>query len=344
MLAMAAVVIPGAALAQERGRSIEFSAPKSDELSTNLHQLTSKKDSLKQLEEDTYKAIQSFSGMGSLDGVPADPINPNRIVVSTKQIKDAMDRKKNYLWMTPEQLVPSVKVEDLLKLPDYGLDGRDKKSLSPMELYYEKLMMKPGAATPASSYSYNDRGDSLNPFGSTSRDHDEIMAGADVDMPAGLKDSAQSLKKFFMDDDEDQKMPNSTAQQVSFADPFSLGGVAALNDKAQNDLTQKRLTEEYRTMLDPSWKPAHQDALHSFESLFDTQPKDNTALAPNFLTKQPDSDPLLPFTPVSAPLPPGDVTAQALGQSSDSAAFQKPDVTKTAPPRVNFEFPKRPGL
>ncbi len=50
MLAMAAVVIPGAALAQERGRSIEFSAPKSDELSTNLHQLTSKKDSLKQLE------------------------------------------------------------------------------------------------------------------------------------------------------------------------------------------------------------------------------------------------------------------------------------------------------
>ena len=44
---------------KERGRPIEFSEPRSDEVTTNLHQLTSKKDGLKQLEEDLYQPLQS---------------------------------------------------------------------------------------------------------------------------------------------------------------------------------------------------------------------------------------------------------------------------------------------
>ena len=56
---------------KERGRPIEFSAPKSDEVTTNLNQLTSKKDGLKQLEEDLYRPLQSFSPKSSLDGVVA---------------------------------------------------------------------------------------------------------------------------------------------------------------------------------------------------------------------------------------------------------------------------------
>ena len=58
---------------KERGRSIEFSVPKSDEVTTNLHQLTSKKDGLKQLEEDLYQPLQNFGSESSLDGVAAPP-------------------------------------------------------------------------------------------------------------------------------------------------------------------------------------------------------------------------------------------------------------------------------
>ena len=56
---------------KQRGRSIEFSQSKSDEVTTNLHQLTSKKDSLKQLEEDLYAPLQMFAPKSSLEGVVA---------------------------------------------------------------------------------------------------------------------------------------------------------------------------------------------------------------------------------------------------------------------------------
>ena len=73
-LAMSGLLVCSAqAGGKERGRPIEFSEPKSDEVTTNLHQLTSKKDGLKQLEEDLYKPLQSFAPKSSLDGVAAPP-------------------------------------------------------------------------------------------------------------------------------------------------------------------------------------------------------------------------------------------------------------------------------
>src|SRR6266545_4157719 len=58
---------------RQRARSIEFSAPKNDSGSTNLNQLGSKKNSLKELEEDLFGPLQSLQPRGSLDGVIAPP-------------------------------------------------------------------------------------------------------------------------------------------------------------------------------------------------------------------------------------------------------------------------------
>ncbi len=88
-LAVSGLLICSAQTAgRQRGRPIEFSAPKSDEVTTNLHQLTSKKDSLKQLEEDLYKPLQSFAPRSSLDGVVAPPVRPPSASVDPEQARE----------------------------------------------------------------------------------------------------------------------------------------------------------------------------------------------------------------------------------------------------------------
>src|SRR5947207_15774493 len=78
-----------------RGRSIEFSEPRSAETITNLNQLTTKKDSLKQLEADLYRPFQSFSPKTSLDGF-YDPPQPQRQVRRlSKQTMDKLERRRD---------------------------------------------------------------------------------------------------------------------------------------------------------------------------------------------------------------------------------------------------------
>src|SRR5512147_1595955 len=90
---------------RQRGRPIEFSAPKSDEVTTNLHQLTSKKDGLKQLEEDLYKPLRSFTPKSSLEGVVAPPARPpSPPVIQNKRVKELLERRKNWVFMTPKDL------------------------------------------------------------------------------------------------------------------------------------------------------------------------------------------------------------------------------------------------
>src|ERR1039457_4562947 len=77
---------------KERGRPIEFSVPKSDEVTTNLHELTSKKDGLKQLEEDLYKPLQMFAPKSSLDGGVAPPVRPPAgSVIQSKRAKELLE-------------------------------------------------------------------------------------------------------------------------------------------------------------------------------------------------------------------------------------------------------------
>src|SRR5512137_1118385 len=100
-LAVSGVLVGSAqAGSRESGRSIEFSAPRSDEVTTNLHQLTSKKNGLKQLEEDLYRPLQSFAPKSSLEGVVAPPVRPpSSSVIESKRVKELLERRKNWVFM-----------------------------------------------------------------------------------------------------------------------------------------------------------------------------------------------------------------------------------------------------
>src|ERR1039457_5517340 len=102
-----ALAVCGAQAADRRGaRSIEFSPPIADEVTTNLHQLN-KKESLKQMDEDLYQSFRSsFNQKSSLEGVTAPPPQrPAPSLIESKRAKDLLERRRNWVFMRPGDLV-----------------------------------------------------------------------------------------------------------------------------------------------------------------------------------------------------------------------------------------------
>ena len=95
-VAVAALLVCSAQGAdRHRGRSIEFSEPRSDEVTNNLHQLTSKKDGLQAVGRGPLQAAAVLRPKSSLEGVVAPPPPPQRApVIQSKRVKELLERRK----------------------------------------------------------------------------------------------------------------------------------------------------------------------------------------------------------------------------------------------------------
>ena len=174
-----------------RGRPIEYSEPRSDEVTTNLHQLTIKEDGVKELEEDLYQPLRSFTPQSSLDGVAAPlPPSPAPPAIQSKRAKELLERRKNWIFARPEDLVAEPTLEEILKTPEYGKDGREKKQTPALERYYERMATKRPAANRPDQWKEPDLFSPVKKSGSG----EETAARGDSDLPSGLKESAQALK------------------------------------------------------------------------------------------------------------------------------------------------------
>jgi hypothetical protein len=323
---------------REGGRRIEFSSPRSDEVTTNLNQLRSKKDGLKQLEEDLYRPLQGFSPKSSLDGVVAPmPYRPAAPVIQSKRVKDLLERRKNWIFMRPEDLVAEPTVEDILKAPDYGMDGREKADPRSMEQYYRRSTSKRPAANRLGQL----KDDEL--FGSVKKSNsgDEVGEKDDSSLPYGLKESAQALRSMF----EPDKAGDLSAQggtRSSFSDPFGLGENPQSKERM---LEHKKFMDGFRSQMDPGWQPPAR------ASSFD--PVVGFAVAP-----QPMSSPAAGLSGSASPAPhhgleaqndvlhpmlgPAglpDVNARALGQLRPELALPKVEAPKKFAP--TFTAPRR---
>src|SRR6267154_1499457 len=124
---------------KQRGRSIEFSDRKSSEVTTNLNQMGSKRDGLRHLEDDLGKPFQTLNPRSSLDGIFTPPMHqPSAPNIPSKRAKELMERQKNWIFMTPEDLAGAPTEEDIFKLREYDKDGQEKKKSTPLERFMEK--------------------------------------------------------------------------------------------------------------------------------------------------------------------------------------------------------------
>jgi hypothetical protein len=329
-------------------RAIRFSDPKSDEVSTNLNQLASKKDNLKQFDEDVHKTFRSLFPMGSLDGEPATPLPvPNSSAIQSKRARELLEKRKNRNdWLNPDDMVSGPTLEEILKVPEYGLDGQEKKKQTALQRYYERLENKPAKASANTSVGDDEMFSSIGKaFGKTTVRQDPL-GREDSKLPPELKNSAQALKRLF-EEDQGEKVPDSTTGRSSFySDIFGLGNPMPAQDQ---ELEHKRVMDEFRTILDPSWRPA--SGLYSFQPAGDSFAPARPSLTPtagsNLLAPTPRGSPdaaLTPITPASVPLPPADATEEVFKQYRTTPAVPKVEAPKLAPPRPTFEFPKRPGI
>src|SRR6266567_1162423 len=180
---------------QERGRPIEFSRPKSTEVSTNLHQLGTKRDGLRQLQDDLLQPFGAFGPKSSLDGVlaPASAVpTPAAPPILSKRAKELQERRKNLIFMSPEDLVPGLSPEEIFKMPQYDKNGQERKKLSPLEQYYERLDHSGDAAATQNPRKEGQTFDARK--SPDQRKNSESQDDALTHQPGGLKEGEQTLK------------------------------------------------------------------------------------------------------------------------------------------------------
>ena len=142
-LMLAALAISSALGAeQKRGRSIEFSDAKGSDDVASTNQPTSKKDGLRQLEQELLQPFQNLAPKSSLDAVMpplSRPRQGTQPVVPSKRTKEMRERMKNWIFMMPEDQIKGLTPEEIFDMPGYEADGQEKKKLSPIEKYYQQM-------------------------------------------------------------------------------------------------------------------------------------------------------------------------------------------------------------
>ena len=337
-----ALAVCGAQAADRNGgRPIEFTSARSDEVTTNLHQFSSKNANLKQLEEDINQPFRSFNPESSLEGVTAPiPQRPAPSLIESKRAKELLERRRNWVFMRPGDLVAEPTIEDILKAPDYGTGDHDKFDLGAMGQFYNRLATKRSSLDRPSESADDDL------FGPPKKPNatDDVAAQSDLILPAELKESALALKKKFDLDKIDDPSARSGVRS-SFSDPFGLGISTPSKEEAEQ---HKKFMDGYRELVDPTWRPTAAPNPFSKPVGFAdaTQPAKSpgsgfaTAASPathRALDAQADI-----LNPILGPPGLPDVNARALGQSRPTLAaptFATPKIvapTFAAPKRSSF--------
>jgi hypothetical protein len=333
---------------RQYGRPIEFSEPKSSEVMTNLQQLATKNDPLKQLEEDLYKPLRTITPKGSLEGVVAPRRRaPAPSPLQSKRAKELLERQRDWVFMTPEDLLGAPTVEEILKLPEYGPDSLQKKDLPAMERYYQSLLAKP--TTRATTKGDSALTEDLEWFNLVKEpNRREVAPDSDtdeLDLPAGVRESAEALRNVF-DSLRGAPLPEDKAPPDSFADPFRL---ATKTPSPEKVLQHQKLMDEYRAIVDPGWRPPAEtrpltapdfslaaEAPKIAQTPFATPPGLSPAFpqAPDFV---PD-----PANPVLGPKPLPDLSAETFDRTKSASAVPSLQPRRIMPRPPEVSAPRRP--
>jgi len=323
------------------GRSIELSAPASVEMLTNFNHSAAQQEGRKQLEADLFKQRRLFPDNNSLGGMLAPQLpNPTAMpVIRSKRVQELLERRKNWIFMSPEDLTSAPSAEELLNLPEYSKDGQEKKMLSPLERYYQNLERGSKTATVKSKFQDDDA------FGFRDRDASRLDSGQRdaANLSGDGSDNERNLKRSLNPDaDRDGQVP----ARSSFSDIFGLANVKPL---AGHDEVHKLRMEQFKTQilgLPPSLPAAGIDPGNSLQSLIAPTPR---APAPPGAPVYGNSGSIgqigfgqqsVAVNPLSLPGSP-DAGQNSFGLSSPSPPPPKVEQPRLTPPAPTFTVPQR---
>lgn len=89
--------------------------------------------------------------------VPATAANPP---IQSKKVKEMIDRRKNWMFMEPDELVAGPTTEEILGVSKQDEEGEESENLSVLARYYERLERAAAGETNSVKESSNSRRDS----------------------------------------------------------------------------------------------------------------------------------------------------------------------------------------
>jgi hypothetical protein len=325
---------------KERGWPIEFSAPRSGESTNRLNPITSKRDGLRHLEEDLNQTPRPLTPQSSLDGVIARPNRPQAApVIQSKRAKELLERRKNWMFMSPEEMMAGPTAEEVLKAPQYGADGQEKKETPIFDRFYRNM----GRKRPGTDNLTQSKDDDLFGAPSKSNSRDESATQDDSKLPGGLRESAETLKKLFESGSSDNPFVQTEARG-NLMDTFGPVAKPLTKEEVQE---HKKYMDGYRSVVDSSWRPpAVGPAGNPLAIPADTAPSAWKAAAglPNSSSLAPsrgfDAQSAV-VNPMLGPPELPNVNAQALGQTRSAVALPSFESRRVAPVAPTFMAPSR---
>ena len=319
-----------------RGRSIEFSSPRSDEVTTNLHQLTSKKDGLKQLEEDLYQPLQILHAQEFARRRGRSAAPRSRPVSHPEQAREGAAGTPQELGFH-ESGRPGCRADrgrDPQELLSSGPNGHEKKDLA-----------GDGAGTTSA---WRTKRPAQEPPVQSARTNCSARPGNQIlgrrprprrttrTCPAGLKESAQALKKTVRIDRS--RRPVRPRRRRAAASPILSASVPARPPRSRCWSTRSSWTITAPSWTRPGtrpWPPPNPFSLPSSgpmrlsprEADAPARPASPAPSALKGLDAQMDV-----LNPLLGPAGLPDVNAQALGQSRPTPALPTVEAPRVVAP------------
>lgn len=295
-----------------------------------------KTDSLKALEDNLFKPFQdSLNPDHTLD----PPLPRSRVTspAQEKKRRDAIDRKKNWVFMTPEEMLTGENPNELLGQDGTGKNPEDK-DMTPMQRYmYRRLYPSKDSKTANPNlkrdpWDLNKR-DPLDPRKDLNGDGDSDDSESKGD--AKEKNRKKDTDKASLKENEAKKRTPSM-----FSDIF---GSTQPELTKEQERTEKARLDAYKQSLGLPVTPSFQKSVSAFAlpaAAVPAKPVDisPTATKPSGFGAQLGTISALPSLPGLTPSP---VSQPFGGPSFAPAVLPAPEPAKMLPPQSTFSAPKR---
>ncbi len=313
------VAAPNANAADRRhGNAIEFADPGNAEVITNMQKLNTRRDGLKLLEEDLERPLQGFVPRSSMDGVPAElPRSPTPPAINSKKVKELLEKQKNWVLLSPEDLFDNPSAESFLNLPEIGPDGREKKTLSATEAFYERMNRRS-----AERARMRETGLFGQPKSGTDDYRDGFNRRPDEKLPGELGARANDLRNMIKSDWDGTKAAPEVSDSMT-RDMFNLDNKPDAGEERNKE--RKTMMEEYRHMLGMPTTASELSAQTLYPQPASPFATPGFAEAPKAVAKPAAAEPAA--NPFSLPTLPS-----LFPENKEQAAFTIPGAPKPPPP------------
>lgn len=256
-LALAAVLsATGEERLPRRGRSIQFSEPRSDVVSSNVNQLGTKQTTLKDLEQDLKKPFEVFSPVDDPTASFTAPPVPRTLPspARSKRMKELLEKRNEWIFFAPEDYYASgLTAEEMFSLPEYDPNGEVKKRKTPMEKYFDRMdkvrAETQGAATNqmAGSEGLNPRPTDEKPEGLT----ELSFGGQQSPFSSGLSDMEKTAKRLSPGGSSAfSTSATEPAKAKSFSDLFGFGKTDSTGPTPEKSRAMETRMQEFKQLLE----------------------------------------------------------------------------------------------